>query len=209
MKSFKQYLKEYASKDDQELANTLTRVGEGGQALRDAMIQGGLLPTGSEDEDDHPQVRDILQRRDNRIAGILDDIPVERQEALERRYRQRANKEIDKYWSDVYDQKSKQMAPDAAQNDPSFVEKRKVPSETDNTEGEDQKMLDTIAGSNEWGSFAWYFDHPNQRDAGSALLSAMRAGGMTFDAKWPSNVDRYDNREKDAGRMRPVSTERR
>jgi len=204
MKSFKQYLKEYASAvrneeddtedDDRELTDALSRSGEGGQALRNAMQQGGLLrlKTRLYPEDEQGSYEDIRDRVARGIASSED-------------LREFDNLLIKRAKLDSsFDPPSEtDQEPNNIQNDPRFVEKRKVPSETDNTKGKDQEMLDTIAGRGD------SLDHPNQRDAGSALLSAMRAGGMTFDAKWPSNVDRYDNREKDAGRMRPVSTERR
>jgi len=204
IKSFKQYLKEYASavlneeddieendteeSEDEELAVALTRSGEGGQALRNAMQQDGLLrlKTRLYPEDEQGSYEDIRDRVARGIASSED-------------LREFGNLLI------------KRAKLDPSVDPPSETDQtytpvpsyKTVPPETDNTKGKDQEMLDTIAGRGD------SLDRPIQRDAGSALLSAMRAGGMTFDAKWPSNVDRYDNREKDAGRMRPVSTERR
>jgi len=65
-------------------------------------------------------------------------------------------------------------------------------------EGEDQKMLNTIAGGSLLDDGSFRRNAQYKSDSGSALLSAMRAAGMTFDAVWPLNVDRYDELQQRA-----------
>jgi len=181
MKSFKQYLKEYASAvrneeddtedDDRELTDALSRSGEGGQALRNAMQQGGLLrlKTRLYPEDEQGSYEDIRDRVARGIASSedlreFDNLLIKRAK-LDPSFDPPS--EIDQTYTPV----------------PSY---KTVPPETDNTKGKDQEMLDTIAGTGD------SLDRPIQREDGSAFLSALRAAGLTFDAKWPVNVDRYD-----------------
>jgi len=202
------------------LTDALSRSGEGGQAVRDAMIQGGLLPPGHEDEDepdDYPQIvdpsasfkSDLDQRKKKAFTDLYyrhqaENTPNAKAIQDEKNLHAQFDEEINDYnqrTKENREYKNQSLRPVIT----SLIKKH-LPQDqdnTDNTEGKDQEILDTIAGRGDSLDRLW------QRDAGSALLSAMRAGGMTFDAKWPSNVDRYEDREKDAGRMRPVSTERR
>jgi len=222
MKSFKQYLKEYASavrneeddieendteeSEDEELAVALTRSGEGGQAVLDAMQQGGLL---------HNSMQRVYERAIDALSQSANSDPAEiarlstqlGKERKEQRMRSKIRslmqggfgRSIQTAWDidqrKEYETEGRRDSPlDPSFDPPSEIDQtytpvpsyKTVPPETDNTKGKDQEMLDTIAGTGD------SLDRPIQREDGSAFLSALRAAGLTFDAKWPVNVDRYD-----------------
>jgi len=217
MKSFKQYLKEYASAvrnkeddieendtedpEDEELAVALTRSGEGGQAVLDAMQQGGLLHNSMLRV--YERAIDALSQSANsdpsEIARLSAQLGKERMRSMRSLMQGGFGRSIQTAWDinqrKEYETEGRRDTPlDPSFDPPSETDQtntpvpsyKTVPPETDNTEGKDQEMLDTIAGTGD------SLDRPIQREDGSAFLSAARAAGLTFDAKWPVNVDRYD-----------------